>query len=242
MMIRAAGGPGPVSPLDFNERKQPLPRATWIAIGVVAAAHLAVGVVLYYQRFELAAQPVAPERTIEVSFETLPKRPEPKPTPTPPKPAAPNAIHETPVPAQPTETLAAETTKGPPVEGITITTTHPVTEPVETARPATISEPPAVITNPSWIRQPSASQMMQAYPTRALTAEVAGSVSLNCAVRADGAVGDCAVTRETPGNYGFGRAAQGLSRYFRINPRTVNGAAVDGARVNINLRFNLPAD
>ena len=49
------------------------------------------------------------------------------------------------------------------------------------------------------------------------------------------------VSRETPGGYGFGRAAQGLSRHFRVNPRTVNGAA-EGSRVNINLRFNLPTD
>lgn len=243
MMIRAAGGPGAVSPLDFNERKQPLPRTTWIAIGVVAAVHVAVGVALYYQRFELALQPQPPEKIIDISFETLPKPPEPKPLPTPPRPAAPNAIHDTPTPTQPTETLSAETTKGPPVEGTTITVTRPVADPVDTAAPATAQpEPPAVITNPSWIRQPTANQMMLAYPGRAITAEVSGSVSLNCAVRADGSVGDCAVTRETPGNYGFGRAAQGLSRYFRINPRTVNGAAVDGARVAINLRFNLPQD
>jgi protein TonB len=54
-------------------------------------------------------------------------------------------------------------------------------------------------------------------------------------------VTDCNVLRETPGGYGFGRAAQGLSRHFRVNPRTVNGAA-EGSRVNINLRFTPPAD
>lgn len=71
MMIRTAGGPGSVSPLDFNERKQPLPRTTWIAIGLVAAAHVAVGLVLYYQRFELAAQtPADPgDRPITLTFD-----------------------------------------------------------------------------------------------------------------------------------------------------------------------------
>lgn len=240
MMIRTAGGPGPVSPLDFNERKQPLPRTTWIAIGVVAAAHLAVGIVLYYQRFEIAAQEAAPYEDPHV---TVTMEPLPKPVvPTPKVPAAPNAIHKTPAPTQPTATLPATTTDGPPVTGPAISIAEPVKDPVVTAPPATTPEPPAVIVNPSWIRQPTASQMMQAYPNRAITAEVSGSVSLNCAVRADGTVGDCAVTRETSGNYGFGRAAQGLSRYFRINPRMVNGAAVDGARVIINLRFNLPQD
>lgn len=241
MMIRAAGSPGQVSPLDFNERKQPLPRTTWIAIGLVAAAHVAVGVVLYYQRFELAAQPTPEEPPIfKVTFDPPPKPPVVQPTPK--TPAAPNAIHKTAAPSQPTSTLPATTTDGPPIPGPTITIAEKVADPIDTGPPATTTqpEPPAVITNPSWIRQPTANQMMQAYPNRAITAGISGSVSLNCSVRADGSVGDCAVTRETPGNYGFGRAAQGLSRYFRINPRTVNGAAVDGARVAINLRFTLP--
>jgi protein TonB len=83
--------------------------------------------------------------------------------------------------------------------------------------------------------------MTRAYPDRAIAADVAGSASLNCLVLPSGAVTDCNVLRETPGGYGFGRAAQGLSRHFRVNPRTVNGAA-EGSRVNINLRFTPPAD
>jgi protein TonB len=82
---------------------------------------------------------------------------------------------------------------------------------------------------------------MRAYPERAIIAGVAGSASLNCLVLPTGAVTDCNVVNETPAGYGFGRAAQGLSRHFRVNPRTVNGAA-EGSRVNINLRFNAPAD
>ena len=82
---------------------------------------------------------------------------------------------------------------------------------------------------------------MRAYPPRASAAGVAGSASLNCLVLPTGAVTDCNVSREAPGGYGFGRAAQDLSRHFRVNPRTVNGAA-EGSRVNINLRFTAPED
>ncbi len=243
MMIRAAGGPGSVSPLDFNERKQPLPRTTWIAIGVVAAAHVAVGLVLYYQRFEMAVQaPADPgDRPITLTFDPPPKPPVVQPTPK--TPVAPNPIHKTPAPASPTDTLPADTSDPHPTDGVTISITHTPPDPVKVAPSATVApEPLAAITNPSWLRQPNADQMMRAYPNRAITAGVSGSATLNCGVRADGSVGDCAVVSETPGDYGFGRAAQGLSRYFRINPRTVNGAAVDGARVSISLRFTLPKD
>ncbi len=98
-----------------------------------------------------------------------------------------------------------------------------------------------VIRNPSWIRQPTADQMTRAYPNRAITAGVAGSVSLNCMVESNGSVSGCSVASETPAGQGFGRAAQNLSRHFRINPRTVDGNA-EGSRVAINLRFVPPAD
>ena len=55
MMIGTAGGPGLVSPFDYNERKTPrFTRTTWIALAVVAAGHVAAGAALYYQRFDMA--------------------------------------------------------------------------------------------------------------------------------------------------------------------------------------------
>ncbi|RZJ03928.1 MAG: energy transducer TonB [Brevundimonas sp.] len=95
-----------------------------------------------------------------------------------------------------------------------------------------------MIRNPSWISQPTGAQLMRAYPTAAITREMEGSARLNCLVLPTGSVTDCNVVSET-GNIGFGRAAQSLSRYFRINPRTVNGAA-EGSRVDIGIRFTLP--
>ncbi|MEY4555415.1 MAG: hypothetical protein RL093_534 [Pseudomonadota bacterium] len=239
MMIKTAGGPGLVSPLDYNERKTPrFSKATWVAIGIVGSAHLGLGAVMYYQRFEMPvittpAQP-AP---FEVTFERLAKPvPQPKPLPAPPN----TRVNETSTPAPDVETVAV--TQGETVaESTTFTTTTVVPDPVPDATPVETvrPEPPAVIRNPSWSRQPTADQMGRAYPERAIAAGIAGSASLNCLVLPTGAVTDCNVTRETPGGYGFGRAAQGLSRHFRVNPRTVNGAA-EGSRVNIGLRFNPP--
>ena len=77
MMIRTAGGPGLISPIDFGERRKPLPRSTWLVIGVVALAHVGVGVALYNQRFEIAiAAPPDPGPPITVLMHR-PKPPEP---------------------------------------------------------------------------------------------------------------------------------------------------------------------
>lgn len=242
MMIKTAGGPGMVSPIDYGERKSPgLSRTGWIAIGVVAAAHVGIGVALYNQRFELDALVQVPDTTTIVTLEDIrqPKLPDPVKTPVVTK--APNLPHhQTEAPTQPTDTVAA-VAGDEPTDSTTVTIGTAVETPVDNSPAVETPRPPAVITNPSWSRQPSADQMMRAYPQRAITDGVAGSAALNCLVLPDGAVSDCNVTRETPGGYGFGRAALSLSRHFRVNPRTVNGAA-EGSRVNIGLRFNLPED
>ncbi len=243
MMIKTAGGPVLVSPIDFHERKMPrFSKATWVALGIVVAGHAGLGAAMYYQRFEMPL-PVSPPTSDPFDVTIVRYEPKPLPEPKPVEPAPPNTrVNEPTIPSHDVEAVVV--TQGETVtESTTITTTAPSPQPVNNARPVeTVQpQPPAVIRNPSWSRQPSADQMMRAYPDRAIEAEVAGSASLNCLVLPSGGVTDCNVTRETPGGYGFGRAAQSLSRHFRVNPRTVNGAA-EGSRVNINLRFNLPED
>ena len=244
MMIRTAGGPGLVSPIDFHERRGPgLSRNAWIAIGVVAAAHIGVGAALYFQRFELDLPPVAPTpRGVTVTLEPAPR---PKPVEAEREPAAPNPpIHRpAPFPVE-VETLPAVINDDArPSPGPTISLTETVEKPVDDAPPAAEPEPrPApVIRNPSWARQPTGEQMMRAYPDRALSRGIGGSATLNCLVQANGSVAGCDVVRESPAGQGFGRAAVSLSRYFGINPRTVDGAAT-GSRVIIDLRFVPPAE
>ncbi len=243
MMMKTAGTPGLVSPLEFGERRKPLTGASWAAIGIVALAHVGVGAALYYQRFELppalATAPEPPPIVIEM------RRPRPPEPAVAPAPSAANApIHKSTPVTRPTETVAAVPSDKPAVDFTNvITLSHTVNNPSSTGTttvPTIVETPPAVISHPHWIRQPSGEQLMRAYPQRALRAEVAGTAALTCVVQTSGAVSGCVVTAELPGGYGFGRAAQALSREFRISPRTVDGQAVDGARVNINLRFTLP--
>jgi protein TonB len=241
-MMMTAGGPGLVHPLDFNERKRPrFSRATWIATGIVVAAHAGLGVALYYQRFEMPAVVAPPEGPI-IDVVTFRRPPPPKPIVAETPPAPNPDVNDTPIPLTPVETLPTEASDTPAADTTVFTTDKPVeivTPDSTTTEP--VAAPAPVIRNPSWSRQPSADQMMDAYPKRAIQAGVPGSASLNCLVLPTGAVTDCNVTRETPGGYGFGRAAQSLSRQFRVNPRTVDGAA-EGSRVSINLRFTVPED
>ena len=107
MMIQAAGGPG-VHPIDFGERRKPIPK--WV-IGAVAASallHIAGGAWLYFQRYEAtAAAPPTEPPTMTLDLYTPPP-PEPKPAPpTTQPPAAQAPIHATPTPTIPTDTLAA---------------------------------------------------------------------------------------------------------------------------------------
>lgn len=245
MMIRTAGGPHGVSPLDFNERRRPgLSRTSWMVIGVVALAHIGVGVALYNQRFELQLAPTPETRPTVITLENLPRLKPVEPPKPQPNPAAPNpVVNKTPLPTQPTDTITVPATDPKPTTGTTLTFNQPIVDPVPDQPPALQPqpEPPAVISRPNWIRQPTGEQLARAFPDRALQRGVAGSASLNCLVESSGRVTDCRITGETPGGYGFGRAAQSVSRYFQISPQTVNGAA-QGSRVAINMRFNLPQD
>lgn len=243
MMIRTAGGPGLVSPIDFAERKKPIPRWMWAAIGASALVHVGAGVWLYNQRFQLAEIPAVEDGpTTVIDILPMPKPPEPlvapkaPPAPTPPL-HRPETVIASPVAPLKVPVAPVTTTDAGPAINLTAPASEPSTGTAVTSQP---TPPVPVITNPDWVRKPTGEQMMRAYPSAAEARGVSGVANLSCLVKVDGTLIGCSVTSETPGNQGFGRAAMSLTRYFRLSPRTVDGQAVDGARVSMAIRFTLP--
>ncbi|MDZ4054914.1 MAG: hypothetical protein U1E24_16860, partial [Phenylobacterium sp.] len=131
MMIRTAGGPGLVSPFDYNERRTPrFTRTTWIAVAIVAAGHIGVGAALYYKRFELVlpVEVEPPVTTIEMVPLPKPKPPEPVVAPATPTPPT---TRTNPLPATPTTTDVVSVEQGETVAvGPSISLLQPSPTPV----------------------------------------------------------------------------------------------------------------
>lgn len=240
MMMTAAAGHGYERRALYDDSRKPIPRWVWGAIALSALAHVAGGVWLYNQRYEMPAEATPPDDGPIIVMERL-IPPETPVVDTPEPPAPPIPVHATPVPTRPDVPTSPfpvpdEPVTAPVGDGPISLDPGPAPEVPGTA-PDPTPPAPAVIRSPQWIRQPSPAQMERAYPRRAATDGTSGRVVLNCRLTAGGEVTGCSVASETPAGEGFGRAALSLSRYFRLSPRTVDGQAIEGARVSIPLNF-----
>jgi TonB family protein len=102
---------------------------------------------------------------------------------------------------------------------------------------ARADEPQHVITNPDWVRVPSAEELMGVFPAGALNSGQSGIAVLSCSVTREGVLTSCAVLTEKPSNAGFGSAALLLANRFLMKPKMVDGKPVDGGSVRIPIRF-----
>jgi protein TonB len=212
-------------------------RARAAGILLAAAGHGALLLWLLSQTFHqpnlvdnTPDQPPVVVQTIDLT----PPRPSPAPTPTAPS----NNVDASPMPlTRNVETLPVKVAS---VKAAGPVPVNPFVDP-GVGGTLTLGTPTIehTLTNPDWISRPTADQVEQAYPEADLREGITGAATLSCQVTSAGGVVGCKVNVETPPGRGFGRAALGLTHYFRIRPGTDNGLPVEGASVLIPIRFTI---
>jgi hypothetical protein len=103
--------------------------------------------------------------------------------------------------------------------------------------------PRVEVYDPLWLKRVNPEYAASLFPVAAVKAGLrAGRAEVECTVQHDGTLKDCVLASEEPSGMGFGDAALQIAAVMAMNPWTAQGDPVDGARIRLPVRLELPSD
>jgi protein TonB len=97
-----------------------------------------------------------------------------------------------------------------------------------------------MVDHPVWAQAPGFDDVARAYPAKGDGAE--GYAVAHCRVERTGALFACEVRKEAPEKHGFGDAAAGLARRFRVDLDPTKAPRGADLWVDVPVRFTTPAE
>ena len=92
---------------------------------------------------------------------------------------------------------------------------------------------------PRWVAEPTPAQLQALFPARATAEGLTGGRGVaSCRVTPDGSLSECKALLAEPDGFGFSQAAVALAPLFRMSLWTNGGGPVEGAIVNLPIRFD----
>lgn len=88
-----------------------------------------------------------------------------------------------------------------------------------------------------WRAAPTYAEVLAAYPDKARTARMSGTVVLDCKITKEGGLSECRTIRDDPDGYGFASAARSLTGRFVTPTQTNTGESIVGSRAHVTFAF-----
>ena len=106
--------------------------------------------------------------------------------------------------------------------------------------PSSMMNSTTIVLDPPWTQVPTQAQIDAAWP-KAAAGQPSGQAALRCALDKTGVLRSCEVISEKPRGQGFGKAAQSLSKAFRITFDPADAKATKTFKIDVPFRFRDPA-